>query len=305
MAELEKMGEFVRSASSTIEAPVVRRLKEQFSGGAKRGGSGGGRARPAPRRVRRDQGRRDQGGRSRDATVARGPGFPVPAQVARSLLARRLGCPGSRCCAWWRARASGRPGRARHGNVPGVPARPVARVRAASWPAASGAVRSRRRCPGGHWPGRPRRGSSPPGLQRRSSPPAPAPGAVRSPAAPSAPARPAPGRARPPGPGRRLPGAPGPRRCPRPGGPAPGRPASRGPPPRRPAPRRPAGWPGGAPRPGARCAPVPARRVRVLRVASVPARVLARGQATTPLALTPPEWARPRAVTGPRRRSRL
>ncbi|MGZ4433979.1 MAG: translation initiation factor IF-2 N-terminal domain-containing protein, partial [Trebonia sp.] len=32
MAELEKMGEFVRSASSTIEAPVVRRLKEQFAG---------------------------------------------------------------------------------------------------------------------------------------------------------------------------------------------------------------------------------------------------------------------------------
>ena len=41
MAELEKMGEFVRSASSTIEAPVVRRLKEQFSGGAKRGGGPG------------------------------------------------------------------------------------------------------------------------------------------------------------------------------------------------------------------------------------------------------------------------
>ena len=42
MAELEKMGEFVRSASSTIEAPVVRRLKEQFSGGGKRGGSASG-----------------------------------------------------------------------------------------------------------------------------------------------------------------------------------------------------------------------------------------------------------------------
>ena len=35
MAELEKMGEFVRSASSTIEAPVVRRLKEQFAGGGR------------------------------------------------------------------------------------------------------------------------------------------------------------------------------------------------------------------------------------------------------------------------------
>ena len=50
MAKLEEMGEFVRSASSTIEAPVVRRLKEAFNGGSK-GGSAG-----------RDQGRRDQGG---------------------------------------------------------------------------------------------------------------------------------------------------------------------------------------------------------------------------------------------------
>ena len=53
MAKLEEMGEFVRSASSTIEAPVVRRLKEAFNGGAAKGGgdrsaaSGG-----------RDQGRR-------------------------------------------------------------------------------------------------------------------------------------------------------------------------------------------------------------------------------------------------------
>lgn len=31
MGELEKMGEFVRSASSTIDAPVVRRLKEAFA----------------------------------------------------------------------------------------------------------------------------------------------------------------------------------------------------------------------------------------------------------------------------------
>src|ERR1700739_4215363 len=69
MAELEKMGEFVRSASSTIEAPVVRRLKEQFTGGAKQGRSGSGNgsgavdARPAPPPVRRDQSGRDQSGR--------------------------------------------------------------------------------------------------------------------------------------------------------------------------------------------------------------------------------------------------
>src|SRR2546430_16993485 len=31
MAKLQEMGEFVRSASSTIEAPAARRLKEAFS----------------------------------------------------------------------------------------------------------------------------------------------------------------------------------------------------------------------------------------------------------------------------------
>ena len=31
MDQLKEMGEFVRSASSTIEAPVVRRLKESFA----------------------------------------------------------------------------------------------------------------------------------------------------------------------------------------------------------------------------------------------------------------------------------
>ncbi|GAA5054238.1 hypothetical protein GCM10023259_035090 [Thermocatellispora tengchongensis] len=35
MAKLQEMGEFVRSASSTIEAPVVRKLTEAFSGGSK------------------------------------------------------------------------------------------------------------------------------------------------------------------------------------------------------------------------------------------------------------------------------
>ena len=37
MAKLQEMGEFVRSASSTIEAPVVRRLKDEF---AQPGGQG-------------------------------------------------------------------------------------------------------------------------------------------------------------------------------------------------------------------------------------------------------------------------
>mgnify|MGYP000084169139 CR=1 FL=1 len=40
MARLQEMGEFVRSASSTIEAPVVRRLKEAFSAEALKQGQG-------------------------------------------------------------------------------------------------------------------------------------------------------------------------------------------------------------------------------------------------------------------------
>ena len=34
MAKLQELGEFVRSASSTIEAPVVRKLTDAFQGGA-------------------------------------------------------------------------------------------------------------------------------------------------------------------------------------------------------------------------------------------------------------------------------
>ena len=58
MAELEKMGEFVRSASSTIEAPVVRRLKEAFASDSAKPGRQGQRssdARPAAPAGRRDQ----------------------------------------------------------------------------------------------------------------------------------------------------------------------------------------------------------------------------------------------------------
>ncbi|MDX5570754.1 translation initiation factor IF-2 N-terminal domain-containing protein, partial [Streptomyces sp. ID05-04B] len=37
MAKLQELGEFVRSASSTIEAPVVRKLTDAFQGGGSRG----------------------------------------------------------------------------------------------------------------------------------------------------------------------------------------------------------------------------------------------------------------------------
>ena len=43
LAKLKEMGEFVKSASSTVEAPVARRLKEAFAAG------GGPSAHSAPR----------------------------------------------------------------------------------------------------------------------------------------------------------------------------------------------------------------------------------------------------------------
>jgi translation initiation factor IF-2 len=45
MAKLQEMGEFVRSASSTIEAPVVRRLKEAFAAQQPKAQSGNGQRR--------------------------------------------------------------------------------------------------------------------------------------------------------------------------------------------------------------------------------------------------------------------
>ncbi|MDX3320587.1 translation initiation factor IF-2 N-terminal domain-containing protein, partial [Streptomyces sp. ME03-5684b] len=44
MAKLQELGEFVRSASSTIEAPVVRKLTDAFQQG---GGNGRSTGRPA------------------------------------------------------------------------------------------------------------------------------------------------------------------------------------------------------------------------------------------------------------------
>src|ERR1700749_4824104 len=50
MTKLQEMGEFVRSASSTIEAPVVRRLKEALATDSQKGGGKSGGSRPAPAR---------------------------------------------------------------------------------------------------------------------------------------------------------------------------------------------------------------------------------------------------------------
>ncbi|MEU7410456.1 translation initiation factor IF-2 [Streptomyces sp. NPDC042638] len=66
MAKLQELGEFVRSASSTIEAPVVRKLTDAFQGG----GNGKSAGKPAPRKA------------------APKPGAPSPAQSARPAAPR-------------------------------------------------------------------------------------------------------------------------------------------------------------------------------------------------------------------------
>ncbi|MBM7089651.1 translation initiation factor IF-2 N-terminal domain-containing protein, partial [Streptomyces sp. S12] len=73
MAKLQELGEFVRSASSTIEAPVVRKLTDAFQGG----GNGKSAAKPgAPRKA------------------APRPAAPSPAQSAGTSRAAKA--PGDR-----------------------------------------------------------------------------------------------------------------------------------------------------------------------------------------------------------------
>ncbi|HVH23370.1 MAG TPA: translation initiation factor IF-2 N-terminal domain-containing protein, partial [Pseudonocardia sp.] len=49
LSRLQELGEYVKSPSSTVEAPVARKLRESMAGGAADGGGrrpGGGRGRP-------------------------------------------------------------------------------------------------------------------------------------------------------------------------------------------------------------------------------------------------------------------
>ncbi|WP_433326436.1 translation initiation factor IF-2 [Spirillospora sp. CA-294931] len=86
MAKLQEMGEFVRSASSTIEAPVVRRLSEAFSNSssakqaekkvAPRKPSG-----PRPPAPKPGPGGAEQGARSTSPAPKPGPRPPAPKQA--------------------------------------------------------------------------------------------------------------------------------------------------------------------------------------------------------------------------------
>ncbi|MFF4410461.1 translation initiation factor IF-2 [Streptomyces sp. NPDC001262] len=257
MAKLQELGEFVRSASSTIEAPVVRKLTDALQGPG--GGAGKPSAKPAaPRKAAAKPGAPTPG--------APKPAAPAPKPAAAPTTPKPAGAaptPGPR------------PGPKPAPAAPAKPA-PVTPVPAAEFSAPAPAAPQER--PAQERPAAPRPGATPgprpgarpgPAGQREGGRPGgPRPGAPgeRAPRPGGRPAGPRPGNnpftsggstgmARPQAPrpgGAPRPGAPGAPGAPRPqGGPggAP-RPQGQGP---RPTPGgmpRPQGAPGGAPRPG-------------------------------------------------------
>ncbi|HTT52878.1 MAG TPA: translation initiation factor IF-2 [Streptosporangiaceae bacterium] len=281
MAKLQEMGEFVRSASSTIEAPVVRRLKDEFGAqGQKTQGrrpSGQPGAVPAGRPAGNGNGTRPapRPGPARPQAPAPAPGAaagPGPqAQAEAPAAASPSATPAP-------ATEQGpRPGAPRPAGP--VPRAPVPPVPSSGTPASPAAAPQRGPVPGprpqaprpgsggagqagpgqgGPRPSAPRpgtRGGPRPGPRPGNNPFAPvASGMGSAPrnapprpgqAGPGGPASPGQGGPRPGGPrpaGPRGPGRPSPADMARPGGP---RPSPSNMPPR-PA-RGPGGGPGGAP----------------------------------------------------------
>ncbi|WP_369179792.1 translation initiation factor IF-2 [Streptomyces mutabilis] len=193
MAKLQELGEFVRSASSTIEAPVVRKLTDAFQQG---GGNGRSAGRPAaPKKA------------------APRPSAPSPAQAARPAAPR----PGPAAPA---APAAPKPPAAQQPEAPSAPApapsqgpRPTPGPKPAPRPAPAApeftappsAPAASSQAPAGPKPGGARPGAPKPGGARPSGP-----GQDRGQQG---------GQGRP---GGQRPGAPGQRPGGRPGGPRPG-----------------------------------------------------------------------------------
>ncbi|MGK4583246.1 translation initiation factor IF-2 [Kitasatospora sp. HPMI-4] len=262
MAKLTELGEFVRSASSTIEAPVVRKLTDALGATPPSGGSA---AKPGPRKPAAPQPAGAAG------AAAPKPGAPTPGPRPTATPGPRPtpAVPAAPAAA---APAAQRPAAPTPGPRPAArpaapaPAAPVAPAAEFSSPAPAGEAPARPATPGprptpaasgarpGPRPAGPRPGNNPftsggatgmarPGDRRsggqgeRPRPGAGAPGGERP--------RPGGDRPRP---------AAGPGGAPRPGGERP-RPGAGAPGGERPRPGgdrpRPAAGPGGAPRPGA------------------------------------------------------
>ncbi|MFF9194848.1 translation initiation factor IF-2 [Streptomyces sp. NPDC014779] len=271
MAKLQELGEFVRSASSTIEAPVVRKLTDALQGPG--GGAGKTSAKP---------------GAPRKAAPSPKPAAPSPAAAARPA-APKPGAPAPKPApaapaapATPAAPASSTPSPApaasgpRPGPKPAPKPAPAAPAPAAPEFTAPPSAPAAGQRPGGATPG-PRPTSARPGQQApRPGQQAPRPGGQQAPRPGARPAGPRPGNnpftsggstgmARPQAPrpqgGAPRPGGPGaPGGAPRPQGPGgvPGAPRPQGGAPRptpggmpRPQAPRPGGGPGGnRPNPG-------------------------------------------------------
>ena len=176
MAKLNEMGEFVRSASSTIEAPVVRRLKEAFGG--PRGQAADGKTAPAPKgpAAAGAQAGRTQ---ARKAAPAGDQAGGVPRPEAPRPVRPRPAAPEARPPA-----AGGAPGPRPRLRVPPAPATPAAAPGGARPPAPPAAG------PGGSGRGaRPARPRVPRPVRGPQAGPAFQRPVARVPAAPSAAAR--------------------------------------------------------------------------------------------------------------------
>ncbi|QLY29729.1 translation initiation factor IF-2 [Nocardia huaxiensis] len=258
LARLKEQGEFVKSASSTVEAPVARRLRESFaSKSAPANGTSKSATKPGPGDAPRPAAKPAPGATSgpRPGTPGPRPSAPTPAAPAP-----KPATPAAESVAP-AARAEAPAARPTPGVKPGPAAKPAA-PRPAETPAAaaaSAAPAPSAPAPSGQRPGAPGPRPGQPGGQQGQRPAQPQAGA-QSPSAAPRPAGPKPGPKTPrvgnnpfssapePRPAPRP--APGPRPGPAQGGPRPG-PGQGGP---RPAPGQGGPRPGagqGGPRPGA------------------------------------------------------
>jgi translation initiation factor IF-2 len=270
LSKLQDLGEYVKSPSSTVEAPVARKLRESVSGGGgrPRGGASAPSAVPGPPRSGGVPGPRP-GPPARPAA----PAAPAPAAPA-APAAERTDTPTQRPSG---PRPGPRPGPAappepiraepavaERAPAPERPARPATPdapqpVQPAAADAGTAVVPPK---PSGPRPGprTPRVGNNPFGVGSGAPPraPAPRPGPPAQPGGGAQPGTPAPGGERPaPGQNAPRPGGPG-QAGPRPAGPRPGgpRPPNPGNMPPRPNPgMMPARPAGGRPGPGGRGGP--------------------------------------------------
>jgi translation initiation factor IF-2 len=193
LARLGEQGEFVKSASSTVEAPVARRLRESF-GGSKAAASGNGA--PAKKAAAKAAGDGASAGGGVATAPPKAPAAPKPAEPAAPPPP-----PPPAPAAGPAAPAPARPGPAPGAPRPGPAPKPAARTpRVGNNPFSSAQPVDRPiPRPQAPRPGAPRPGAPRPGMSPGNMPPRPAGGA------PGRAARPGGQR---PAPGGRGPGAP-------------------------------------------------------------------------------------------------